>query len=108
MILCVIAGRITAMLPVVDAWAEEPTIPVVAGVFVSLAVVAWLASTPGISLALIYYGALLASGHLYRRWRSSTTRLRRSAGLFGLALTWLGVLAFSAAVLPSNFSAPLM
>lgn len=92
---------------VVEPVAEGSIISSVAGAFVLLAALAWLAS-PGASVALAYYGALLVSGPLYRLSRSSTTRLHRSLGLFGLVFTWLIALAFSALVLPSNFSAAVI
>jgi type II secretory pathway component PulM len=45
---------------------------------------------------------VLLSERLYCRWRASTSRRHRS--LLGLAATWLSVLAYSAVLLPSNFS----
>jgi hypothetical protein len=91
------------MTSVVDSIAEGSTISSLAGVFVLLTALAWLAS-PGVSVALAYYGASLVSGSLYRLSRSSTSRLRCSLGVLGLVFTWLIALVFSALVLPSNFS----
>lgn len=84
-----------------DPMSGHPATAVVAGVFALLAVAAWFAS-PGVSIALAYYGAVMISGRLYRLWRSSTTRLDRSIRFLGLALPWLVALACSALMLPSN------
>ena len=99
---------ITAMTPMAGPKAEGPAISIVAGTFVLLAVAAWFASLPGVSVATVYYGALLVSERMYRQFRAPTTRLQRSLGLVGLTLAWIIALAFSAAVLPSNFSAALI
>jgi len=90
------------MVRLVDPVAEYPTTSVVAGTFALLVAAAWFASLPGISISVAYYGAVLLSERLYCRWRTSSSRRRRS--LLGLVLTWLIVLAYSAVLLPSNFS----
>jgi hypothetical protein len=92
------------MASFVDPMADYPAPSVVAGAFALLVAATWFASLPGVSVALAYYGALAVSVRQYRRWRSSTTGLHRSLRFLGLVLTWLTVLAFSAVVLPSNFS----
>ena len=92
------------MASFVDPMIDYPPPSIVAGAFALLVAATWFASLPGVSVALAYYGALTVSERLYHRWRSSTTRLHRSLRILGLVLTWLAVLAFSAAALPSNFS----
>jgi hypothetical protein len=96
----------TAMVRLVDPVAEYPATSVVAGAFALLVAAAWFASLPGISIAVAYYGAVLLSERLYCRWRASTSRRHRS--LLGLAATWLSVLAYSAVLLPSNFSTAVL
>ena len=90
-----------------DPMAAHPATSVAAGVFALLAVAAWFAS-PGVAIALAYYGALMISGRLYRRWRTSTTRLDRSIRFVGLALPWLVALACSMLMLPSNIGTALI
>ena len=90
------------MVRLIDPLAEYPATSVVAGAFALLVAAAWFASLPGISIAVAYYGAVLLSERLYCRWRASGSRRHRSLRLFGLALTWLSVLAYSALLLPSN------
>jgi hypothetical protein len=97
-----------AMAPWVDPVTEYPTTSVVAGSFALLVAAAWFASLPGISIAVAYYGAVVLSERLYGIWRSSTSQRHRSLRLLGLALTWLSVLAYSALLLPSNFSAAVI
>jgi len=46
---------------------------------------------------------VLVSERMIRQWRDAPSRRHRAAGLLGLALVWIVVLAFSATVLPSNF-----
>jgi dolichol kinase len=92
------------MVRLVDPVAEYPATSVVAGAFALLVAAAWFASLPGISIAVAYYGAVLLSERLYCRWRASNSRRHRALRLLGLALTWLSVLAYSAVLLPSNFS----
>jgi len=94
----------TAMVRLIDPLAEYPATSVVAGAFALLVAAAWFAALPGISVAVAYYGAVLLSERLYGRWRASGSRRHRSLRLLGLALTWLSVLAYSALLLPSNFS----
>ena len=95
------------MRSVVDPIARDPATPVVAGLFVLLATVAWFAS-PGISVALACYGAALTSTLLYRLSPAAASRQRRCAALLGLALTWFCALAYCAVVLPSNFGAAVI
>jgi len=68
-----------------------------------LAAAAWLAS-PGMSVAVVVYGAAHASGRIHRQFASATCA-RRYAVLSAIAITWIVVLAYSAAVLPSNLGA---
>jgi dolichol kinase len=96
------------MVRLVDTLAEYPATSVVAGAFALLVAAAWFASLPGISIAVAYYGAVLLSERLYCRWRASSSRRHRVLRLLGLAATWLSVLAYSAALLPSNFSAAVI
>ena len=72
-----------------------------------LAALAWLAS-PGVSVAMGCYGAVLVSGHFYRVGRTSDTRFGRAVGFFCLALSWFVVLAYASLVLPSNFGAAVI
>ena len=95
------------MTSLVDPTADGPAISTVVGAFVLLAALAWLAS-PGVSVAVGCYGALLVSEHLCRVGLASDTRLGRAAGFLGLALSWLIVLAYALLVLPSNFGAAVI
>lgn len=83
--------------------AENPATVVVAGAFVLLACAAWFAS-PGVSVAIACYGAVLVSERLCDVGRSHASPRHRFLGLLGLTLTWLVVLAFIAWVLPSNLA----
>jgi len=94
------------MTTVADARAENPIIALFAATFALIATAAWLAALSGIAIALACYGALLVSQHLLNLYRQPDAR--RSSALLGLALTWLSVLAFCAASLPSNFGAALI
>ena len=94
-------------LSFVDPRADNRTISTFEAILVLLAALAWTVC-PGISVAICCYGALLASGHLLRVARQSPTRSHRAIGYLALALSWLVVLTFAAAVLPSNFSAALL
>jgi hypothetical protein len=106
--------RIAATLPMAaqrmkraaQAMVESDLAPAVAGVILLLAAMAWPVSA-GLSVALVYYGVAIGSLRLCRLCRADALR-QRSLGMLGLALAWLLVLAFSATVLPSNFSVPLL
>jgi hypothetical protein len=90
------------MAPVADPIGEYPAPSVVAGTCAFLVVAAWFTAHAGVSVALAYYGAMLVSECLHHR--SKTNHTGRALSLLGQVLTWLAVLAFSALVLPSNFS----
>jgi len=88
--------------------AEEPMISIISGVFALLALGAWLASLSGVAIALVYYSAVLISERICSQLRSPRTRRHRAWRIAGLAFIWLVTLAFSALVLPSNFSVALI
>jgi hypothetical protein len=94
------------MVSLAEPAAENSTISIVAGAFVLFAAVAWFAF-PGVSVAVACYGALLVSEHLYCLFRSPQFQ-HRFLGLLALALTWLIVLAYVTAALPSNLGAAII
>jgi len=91
------------MATIVNPVTDGLTVLEVGAVHAAFALLAWLTGLHGIAIALVFYAAVLVSERMIRQWRDAPSRRHRAAGLLGLALVWIVVLAFSATVLPSNF-----